>query len=261
MESEKLKNYVKERYSKIAKTNQSCCFSPCCESSAKYISQTIGYSKKDLEAIPLESSLGLGCGNPVALASLKKGEIVLDLGSGAGIDVFLASKKVGNTGRVIGVDMTEEMIRRAENVAMERDYENVEFRLGEIEALPIEDESIDVVISNCVINLCPDKMKAFKEIFRVLKQNGRLMISDLVTKGELPQEVKKSFEAWADCISGALEKEKYLELIRNAGFSKVKVLSESPYVVDVSEELKGKILSISVGAFKKTIPEAHGLDL
>ena len=193
------------------------------------------------------------------MASLRKGDVVLDLGSGAGIDVFLASKKVGNIGRVIGVDMTEEMIKRAEKVAKERDYENVEFRLGEIESLPIEDESIDVVISNCVINLCPDKMKAFKEIFRVLKQDGRLMISDLVTKGELPQEVKKSFEAWADCISGALEKDTYLELIRKAGFSKVKIESENPYVVEVSEELKGKILSICVGAFKKAIPKTHGL--
>jgi len=250
MESDKIKKYVKERYSKIAKTNQSCC-SSCCESSVKDISQTIGYSKRDLEAIPLESSLGLGCGNPVALASLREGEVVLDLGSGAGIDVFLASKKVGNTGRVIGVDMTEEMIKRAEKVAEERDYENVDFRLGEIEALPIEDKSIDVVISNCVINLCPDKKKAFKEIFRVLKKDGRLMISDLVTNGELPIEVRKSFEAWADCISGALEKDTYLELIRNAGFSKVEIVSETPYVVDVSEELKGKILSVCVGAFKK----------
>jgi SAM-dependent methyltransferase len=253
MKSDKVKNYVKERYGEIARTNQGCCSSPCCEHSVKDISKTVGYSQKDLEAIPLESSLGLGCGNPVALASLREGEIVLDLGSGAGIDVFLASKKVGMTGKVIGVDMTEDMVKKAENIAKERDYANVEFRLGEIEALPIEDESIDVVISNCVINLCTDKMKAFKEIFRVLKQDGRLMISDLVTRGELPQEVKNSFEAWADCISGALEKDAYLDLIRNSGFSKVKIVSESPYVVDISEKLRGGILSISVGAFKTMI--------
>ena len=254
MENDKVKNYVKERYGEIARTNQGCCSSSCCDPSVKDISKTVGYSQKDLETIPLESSLGLGCGNPVALASLREGEIVLDLGSGAGIDVFLASKKVGATGKVIGVDMTEDMVKKAENIAKERDYANVEFRLGEIEALPIEDESIDVVISNCVINLCPDKRKAFKEIFRVLKQDGRLMISDLVTKGELPQEVRNSFEAWADCISGALEKDAYLDSIRNAGFSKVKIVSESPYVVDISEELRGRILSISVGAFKTKFP-------
>ena len=254
MENEKVKKYVKERYGKIAETNQSCCSSPCCESSREDISQTIGYSQKDLENIPLESSLGLGCGNPVALASLRKGEVVLDLGSGAGIDVFLASKKVGETGKVIGVDMTEEMIKRAKKTAMERDYKNVEFRLGEIESLPIEDESVDVVISNCVINLCPDKNKAFKEIFRVLKQNGRLMISDLVTSQELPQEVRKSFDAWAGCIGGALKKDNYLRHTKDVGFSKIRVVSETPYTIEVSEELKGKILSISVEAHKpKTV--------
>jgi len=254
MENEKVKNYVKKRYGKIAKTNQSCCSSSCCESSLKDISQIIGYTKKDLEDIPVESSLGLGCGNPVALAGLKKGEVVLDLGSGAGIDVFLASKRVGNTGRVIGVDMTEEMIKKAEKVAIERNYKNVEFRLGEIESLPIEDELIDVVISNCVINLCPNKNKAFREIFRVLKQNGRLMVSDLVTKGDLPQEVRKSFDAWAGCIGGALQKNNYLRIIRDVGFSGVKIVSEVPYTIEVSEELKGKILSISVEAYKpKTV--------
>jgi len=251
MENEKVRDYVKERYSKIAKSSQSCCSSSCCQSSSKDISQIIGYSKKDLEDIPVESSLGLGCGNPVALASLKKGEVVLDLGSGAGIDVFLALKKVGNSGRVIGVDMTEEMIKRAKKVAMERAYKNVEFRLGEIESLPVADESIDVVISNCVINLCPDKKKAFKEILRVLKRGGRVMISDLVTKGELPQEVRTSFDAWTDCIGGALEKDAYLELMKNAGFSEVMIVLETPYVVEVSEELKGKILSVSIAAFKK----------
>ena len=251
MENDKVKDHVKERYGKIAKTNRSCCSSSCCQSSPEDISQLIGYSKKDLEDIPAESSLGLGCGNPVALASLNKGEVVLDLGSGAGIDVFLASKKVGDNGRVIGVDMTEEMIERAKKSALEKGYKNVEFRLGEIESLPIEDASVDVVISNCVINLCPDKNKAFKEIYRVLKQHGRLMISDLVTSEELPQEVRKNFDAWAECIGGALQKGDYLKHIRDVGFSEVKVVSEAPYTIEVSEELKGKILSISVEAHKQ----------
>ncbi len=195
-----------------------------------------------------EAVLGLGCGNPVALAGLRQGEVVLDLGSGVGIDVFLASKRVGESGKVIGVDMTKDMIKKADSLVKERGFANVEFRLGEIEALPIEDNSIDVVISNCVLNLCPDKKRAFNEIFRVLKQDGRLMISDLVTDGELPREVKDSFDAWAGCIAGALERNNYLKLIRDIGFSEITIVKETPYTIDVSEELKGTILSISVEA-------------
>jgi ubiquinone/menaquinone biosynthesis C-methylase UbiE len=175
---------------------------------------------------------------------------VLDLGSGAGIDIFLASKKVGNTGKVIGVDMIKDMIKKAENIAKQKGYKNVEFRLGEIESLPVEDNSIDVVISNCVINLCSSKEKAFKEIFRVLKLGGKLMISDLVSKEELPQEVRRNFDAWADCIGGALQRDDYLGIIRNAGFSDIEILSEKPYLIDVSKEIEGKIISISVKALK-----------
>ena len=177
----------------------------------------------------------------------------MDLGSGAGIDVFLASKRVGDSGEVIGVNMTKDMIKKADSLAKERGFANVEFRLGEIEALPIEDNSIDVVISNCVINLCPDKKRAFSEIFRVLKQDGRLMISDLVTNGELPREVKDSFDAWAWCIAGALERNNYLKLIRDIGFSEIKIVKEIHYTIDVSEELKGTIMSISVEAQKLTV--------
>lgn len=252
MEKEKVKKHVKERYAKIANSNQSWCSSSCCQPSSQDISHIIGYSKNDLENIPEDSVLGLGCGNPVALASLRQGEVVLDLGSGAGIDVFLASKKVGNNGKVIGVDMTKDMIKKAQKIAKQKGYKNVKFKLGEIEALPIEDNSIDVVISNCVINLCSDKEKAFREIFRVLKPEGRVMISDLVTKEELPDEVRKSFDAWAECIGGALQKEIYLKIIRNAGFSDIEILSETPYSIDVSKEIKGKILSISVKALKKS---------
>ena len=250
MKNDKVKDFVKDRYGKIAKTSQSCCSSSCCGSSNQDISQIIGYSKKELDNVPEEAVLGLGCGNPVALAGLKQGEVVLDLGSGAGIDVFLASRKVGASGKVIGVDMTKDMIKRSDALGKERGYTNVEFRLGEIEALPVEDDSVDVVISNCVINLCPDKKKAFSEIYRVLKKNGRLMISDIVTNSELPQEVRKSFDAWAGCIAGALEKDVYLNLIREVGFSEINIVKEIPYTVDVSEDLKGKILSISIEAHK-----------
>ncbi len=210
----------------------------------------IGYSQEDLRTVPEISNMGLGCGNPVALASLKEGEVVLDLGSGGGIDVFLAAKKVGPKGKVIGVDMTKEMIDGATATASKYGYENVEFRLGENENLPIEDGSVDVVISNCVINLSPDKEKVFKEAYRVLNLDGRIMISDLVTEGELPEEVKKSFDAWAGCVAGALEKDQYLDTMRRAGFKNVRIVSESTYSIDISRELGGKITSVQVEAFK-----------
>ena len=172
------------------------------------------------------------------------------MGSGGGIDVFLASKKVGPTGKVIGVDMTPEMVEKAKANASEHSYTNVEFRLGEIEALPVEDETVDVIISNCVINLAPDKLKVFQEAYRVLKPNGRLVVSDIVTEEALPEEVRKSFDAWAGCIAGALEKGDYLDKIKRAGFENVKVVSGKPYTIGVSQELKGKITSIQVEAHK-----------
>ncbi len=252
MVDDKVKDYVKKRYGEIAKNNKSCCSSSCC-SSSENISEIIGYSKKELADIPKEAILGLGCGNPVALAGLKEGETVLDLGSGAGIDVFLASKRIGASGKVIGVDMTKDMIKKADSLAKERGYKNVEFRLGEIEDLPVEDCSIDVVISNCVINLCPDKKRAFSEIFRVLRNGGRLMISDLVTSGELPREVKSSFDAWAGCIAGALERDNYLNIIREVGFLDIKIVNETSYTVDVSKDLEGKIVSINIEAHKVSV--------
>jgi SAM-dependent methyltransferase len=262
MENEKVKEHVKKRYGEIAKADcsscsSSCSSSSCCPSSScgappQYVAWKIGYSPSDIESVPEESLLGFGCGKPVALASLKEGETVLDLGSGGGIDVFLASKNVGPTGKVIGVDMTEEMLKRAEATASKHGYTNVEFRLGEIEALPVEDESVDVIISNCVINLAPDKLKVFQEAYRVLKPNGRLMVSDLVTVGELPEEVRKSFDAWAGCIAGTLEKDDYLDKIAAAGFKDVKVVSQKPYTIDVSPELRGKIVSLQVEAHKSS---------
>ena len=255
MEDEKVKEHVKKRYGEIAQTDCSSCSSSCCSSSScgpppQYVAWKLGYSPGDIESVPEESVLGLGCGNPVALASLKEGETVLDLGSGGGIDVFLASKKVGPSGRVIGVDMTEEMVKRAKATALKHSYTNVEFRLGEIESLPVEDESVDAIISNCVINLAPDKLRVFQEAYRVLKSGGRLMVSDLVTEEALPEEVRKSFDAWAGCIAGALEKSDYLEKIVTAGFTNVKIVSQKPYTIDVSKELRGKIISIQVEARK-----------
>ena len=255
MENEKVKEHVKKRYGEIAKTDCSSCSSSCCSSSScgtppQYVAWKLGYSPTDIESVPEESVLGLGCGNPVALASLKEGETVLDLGSGGGIDVFLASKKVGPQGKVIGVDMTKEMLDRAKTAALKHGYTNVEFRLGEIEVLPIEDASVDVIISNCVINLAQDKLKVFKESYRVLKSNGRIMVSDLVTEGELPEAVRRSFDAWAGCIAGALKKNDYLDKIKQAGFKNIKVVSAKPYTIDVSQELKGKITSIQVEAHK-----------
>jgi arsenite methyltransferase len=260
MEDKKVKEYVKKRYGDIAKSDcsscssscssSSCCSSDSCGTPPQYVAWKVGYSPSDIESVPEASLLGLGCGNPVALASLKEGEAVLDLGSGGGIDVFLAAKKVGPSGRVIGVDMTQEMVERAKASALEHGYANVEFRLGEIEALPVEDDSVDVVISNCVINLAPDKLKVFKEAYRVLKPNGRLMVSDLVTLGELPDSVRQSFDAWAGCIAGALEKSDYLDKIADAGFTNVKVVSQKPYTIDVSPELRGKIISVQVEAHK-----------
>jgi len=212
----------------------------------------LDYSKDEISTIPLESTmLGAGCGNPTALAEIKEGEIVLDLGSGGGIDVFLAAEKVGEKGKALGVDMTPEMIEKARENVKKGNYKNVEFRLGEIEKLPIDDESIDVIISNCVINLSPDKLATFKEAYRVLKPNGRMLISDLVTEGELPPEIKKSFDAWAGCVAGAMERNEYLNTIKKAGFKDIEIVKEHPFSeVEMNDRLKGKIISVQVKAYK-----------
>lgn len=250
LKGKEVKDYVKKKYGEIAQTENSCCSSSCCTPLTKNMALKIGYSEKDLKDTPEASIMGLGCGNPVALASLKEGDIVLDLGSGGGIDVFLAAKKVGAKGKVIGVDMTEEMVNRAKATSVKHGYTNVAFQLGEIENLPMEDNSVDVVISNCVVNLTPDKKKVFREAYRVLRSGGRIMISDLVTEGELPDEIRKSFDAWAGCIAGALEKTQYLDTISAAGFRNVRIVSESTYTIDISQELEGKITSVQVEAYK-----------
>jgi ubiquinone/menaquinone biosynthesis C-methylase UbiE len=219
-----VKEIVKEFYGKVA-VKGGCCGCSCKNKAMnKEIAKSIGYSEAEL-AKAGEANLGLGCGNPTALAEIKPGEIVLDLGSGAGLDCFLASEKVGESGKVIGVDMTEEMIEMARENAKNQGYENVEFRLGDIEKLPIADNSVDVVISNCVVNLAPNKSKVFSEVYRVLKKNGRMFLSDIVLLKELLPEQLENKELIAGCVGGALLKDKYIKLIETAGFF-VKVLSE-----------------------------------
>ncbi len=227
MKKEDVKQIIKEGYANIAKS--SCCGSiGCCGSSKKEIDEEIakqiGYSDEEIKAVP-EANLGLGCGNPLALGKIMQGETVLDLGSGAGFDCFLASKKVGKTGKVIGVDMTPEMIEKARENAKKYNFSNVEFKLGDIEELPIADNSIDVIISNCVINLAPDKNKVFKESYRVLKRGGRMYVSDIVLLGELTQEQKTNPYLLTGCVAGAMPKEEYLDIAKKAGF-KVKILDE-----------------------------------
>ena len=236
MKEKDIKKKVREGYAEIARQQKSCCGSeiPCNSSKdiSVEISKNIGYTEDELKSVPDDANLGLGCGNPVALALLKEGEIVLDLGSGAGFDCFLAANKVGKTGRVIGVDMTPEMIEKARENAKKGNYKNIEFRFGEIENIPAEDNSVDVVISNCVINLSPDKKKVFQEAFRILKPGGRLMVSDIVLLKELPEFIKKSVSAYVGCISGAIMKDKYLGIIKKIGFSEVEILDETSFPIE-----------------------------
>lgn len=236
MRKEEIKKVVREGYARIAKQDSPCCAptNSCCASTdlVQDITKKIGYTEEELKAVPEGANLGLGCGNPVALASLREGETVLDLGSGAGFDCFLAGNKVGKNGRVIGVDMTPEMVEKARDNTKEGNYGNVEFRLGEIENLPVADNSVDVVISNCVINLSPDKRRVFKEAFRVLKPNGRIMVSDIVLLKELPNFIKDSIEAYIGCLSGAILKDEYIEAIREAGFQEVRIAEETSFPIE-----------------------------
>jgi len=252
MKEKEIKEAVKGRYGQIAKQDQqSCC--PSCSGGASSILQSrgIGYKRDDLEQVPEEAIMGLGCGNPTATADLKVGEVVLDLGSGAGVDVFLAANKVGPTGKAIGVDMTKEMIDKAKRIATNHGYQNVEFRLGEMENLPVEDEYVDAIISNCVVNLSPDKSKVFQEAYRALKPGGRLTVSDIVSEGALPDEIKTDSNAWACCIGGALEQQEYLEKIKEAGFKDIEVVSSREfYIENKANQTNEKLLSITVKAYK-----------
>lgn len=250
MQEKEIKEFVKKRYSKIAKKENSC---SCCSGTDSMTEQAkaIGYSAEELKSIPEDAVFGLGCGNPTALAEIQEGETVLDLGSGGGIDVFLAANKVGDKGKVIGVDMTPDMIATAIKNAETGEYGNVEFKLGEIENLPIEDSTIDVIISNCVINLTPDKNKAYQEVYRVLKPGGRILVSDLVTEGFIPEEIRGSFQAWSECVGGAMEKQDYLNTIKKAGFKEVEIIEQHFFTEsDMDERLIGKITSIQLKAIK-----------
>jgi len=233
MRQEEIKKAVRDRYGKIAKNAGSCCLpsASCCgsDNAMEKIGRGIGYSPEEFQAVPEGANLGLGCGNPVALASLREGETVLDLGSGGGFDCFLAANKVGENGRVIGVDMTPEMLDKARENARKDGYRNVEFRLGEIENLPVGDNIADIIISNCVINLSPDKKRVFQEAFRVLKPGGRLMVSDIVLLRQLPVKVKNSIAAYVGCLAGAVMKDDYIDSIRAAGFQDVRIVEETSF--------------------------------
>ncbi|MGY5874266.1 MAG: arsenite methyltransferase [Candidatus Thorarchaeota archaeon] len=242
MSDEEIKDEVKKAYSQVAQRSSSCCgptqsssCGPSESSCTESLAETYGYSVEGLPASVTESFAG--CGNPVALAGLKEGEVVLDLGSGAGLDMFVAAEKVGKTGRVIGVDMTQDMIDKAKENAVKLGFDNVEFRLGDIEDLPVEDESVDVIISNCVINLTPNKSKVFESSFRVLKPGGRMMISDIVLETPLPDKMKDDVATYTGCVGGAILEEEYLQLMRDAGFVRVETVSKAGYGAAVSAKI------------------------
>jgi len=245
LEEEKIRKTVRKGYAKIAK--EGLCCSPttsCCGNPNTYeeLSKKMGYTEEELKSIPKSANLSLGCGNPVALASLKEGETVIDLGSGAGVDCFLAAKRVGEKGEVIGVDMTPEMIDKARENARKGNYGNVEFRLGEVENLPVADNTADVIISNCVINLTPNKRRVFEEAFRALKPGGRLMVSDIVLLKELPEAIKKRAHP-ASCVKGAIMKDKYIETIEQAGFQNVEIIEETQYSFeDIVNDPNAKVI-------------------
>jgi arsenite methyltransferase len=262
-QQEQLKEKVKERYGKIALTGNSDCSCSCCapeeksaenNSSPMQSATAVGYDSKDIGSIPEGSVLSVGCGVPTKLAHIKQGEIVVDLGSGAGIDVFLSANQVGKSGKLIGIDMTYEMLEKARKNANENGYTNVEFRKGDIERrIPVEDNTADLVISNCVINLTTDKVSTFKEIYRILKNDGgRMVISDLVTDREIDKDTV-DLEKWCSCIDGALTKENYLHSIKKAGFKNVEVLEEKTYIDEQGnndKDTRRKISSLLIKAIK-----------
>jgi arsenite methyltransferase len=276
-----IKKTIRKTYGKIAlqesnsesgssssSSSASCCAPGCCSGegggrqgdSPAQAATVVGYETSELESVPKASILGVGCGAPVKFANLQKGETVVDLGSGAGIDVFLSAKKVSNTGKVIGIDMTDEMLERARRNAKEEGgggYTNVDFRKGDIEKrIPVDDNSADVVISNCVINLTMDKVNAFKEVHRILKHGGRMVISDLVAADKETAPTDANAEKWSSCIDGALTREHYIDSIRQAGFQNVEVLSEQVYMYEddsnnqVDDKRKKKITSVVIKAVK-----------
>jgi arsenite methyltransferase len=268
MQEQQLKEKIKDRYGKIALTGNSDCSCSCCApeekttgnaSSPMQFATAVGYESKDIGSIPETSILGAGCGVPTKFANIRQGEVVVDLGSGAGIDVFLSANQVGKSGKVIGIDMTDEMLEKARKNANDNGYTNVEFRKGDIEkGIPVEDNTADLVISNCVINLTTDKVSTFKEIYRILKDGGagRMIISDLVADREINIDSVDP-EKWCNCIDGALAKENYLDSIRKAGFKNIEILEEKAYTEEEQEgendkgkDTARKISSLLVKAVK-----------
>jgi len=258
---------VRDRYGRIAlKQEGSCCAPTCCGGDTADVATAIGYSAEALGAAPEGANLGLGCGAPIGHLALRPGEAVLDLGSGAGIDCFLAAREVGPTGRVIGVDMTPQMLARARDNARKAGHANVEFREGRLEALPVDDASIDAVTSNCVVNLVPDKGAVFREVARVLKPGGRLVISDIILDGRLPEAIEKDVWAYVGCVAGAMQRERYFGLLEVAGLGKPEILKDVDYLDAIVqsapdevrdflartgarlEDLKGKVRSVTFRA-------------
>ena len=223
-EREEIRQAVRDKYGSVAQatdTGCGCSISSCCNPGD--VSVALGYSPEQLTAAPEGANMGLGCGNPHAIASLKEGETILDLGSGGGFDCFLAAQAVGETGRVIGVDVTPEMVSKAHQNGASAGFKNIEFRLGEIESLPVADASVDVIISNCVINLSPEKPRVFREALRVLKPGGRLAISDVVATAQLPDEMKKDLALYAGCVAGAASIDELVDMLRKAGFTHIRI--------------------------------------
>lgn len=251
MDKNQIQKNVKQGYAKIVKRSNKLKLVPsflkCCDVNnvIKDISQSIGYSEDDMKHAPEDSNLGIGCGNPIGIASIQKGQTILDLGSGAGFDCFLAARETGESGKVIGIDMTPEMVMQARKNAKKGNYKNVEFIIGEIENLPIENDSIDLIISNCVINLSNQKEQVFREAFRVLKQNGSILFSDIVLQKELPDYVKYTVEGHIACLAGAIRKEDYIFGLEQAGFSRIQIkkLSHFPIELMLNDPIAQKIVS------------------
>lgn len=243
--SDSIKKIVKNKYSQIATSakGSGCCgpVSDCCDANSNIEFSMFGDDYRSIDGYLPDADLGLGCGLPTEFAGIKQGDVVVDLGSGAGNDVFIARNLVGKPGKVIGVDMTEAMIEKANQNKIKLGYDNVEFRLGDIENIPIDDGSVDVVISNCVLNLVPDKRKAFSEIYRILKPDAHFCISDVVIQGEMTEEFKHSAELYAGCVAGALQLEEYIDIIRQSGFENIEIKKSRK--IELPEELIEKYLS------------------
>jgi arsenite methyltransferase len=235
--SETIRQEVRRRYGATARGESFSCDDKCCTSTS---AEALGYSREESATAPEAANLGLGCGNPLAIASLQPGQTVLDLGSGAGFDCFLAAREVGPAGKVIGIDMTHEMLGKARENAKKNGFTNVEFRLGEIEALPVADNSVDVIISNCVINLSPEKQRVFKEAFRVLRPGGRLAVADVVATAVLPDEIKSDWTAYTGCIAGASQISELEQMLRDAGFENIKIAPKDASRSFIREWLPGR---------------------